>query len=79
MYFSITDLYNWVNNLHNKKIVNKNSLNILTQSFDKNSESSLGNTVVENNEISEHSHQGSGNNYESNIYYESKNRTTIIK
>ena len=78
MYFSITDLYNWINNLHNNKIVNKNSLNILAKIFDKNSESSLGNTIVENNEITEHSHQGSGNNYESNIYYESKNRTTII-
>jgi tetratricopeptide (TPR) repeat protein len=78
MYFSITDLYNWVNNLHNKKIVNKNSLNIIAQSFDKNSESSLGNTIVENNGITEHSHQGSGNNYEANIYYGSKNRTTIV-
>lgn len=78
MYFSVTDLYNWVNNLHNKKIVNKNSLNILAKSFDKNSESSLGNTITENNEITEHSHQGSGNNYESNIYYEPKNRTIIV-
>lgn len=78
MYFSITDLYNWVNNLHNKKIVNKTSLTILGKSFDKNSESSLGNTITENNEITEHSHQGSGNNYESNIYYESKNRTIIV-
>ena len=78
MYFSVTDLYNWVNNLHNKKIVNKNSLNILSISFDKNSESSLGNINTENNEITEHSHQGSGNNYESNIYYESKNKTIIV-
>ena len=78
MYFSINDLHNWVNNLHNKKIVNKNSLNILAKSFDNNSESSLGNTIIENYEITEHSHQGSGNNYESNIYYESKNKTIII-
>lgn len=78
MYFSVTDLYNWVNNLHNKKIVNKNSLTILAKSFDKNSESSLGNITTENNEITEHSHQGSGNNYESNIFYESKNRTIIV-
>jgi CubicO group peptidase (beta-lactamase class C family) len=78
MYFSITDLYNWVNNLHRKKIVNKNSLLLLSKNFDKNSESSLGNAIVENNEIIEHSHQGSGNNYESNIYYESKNRTIIV-
>lgn len=78
MYFSITDLYNWVNSLHNKRIVSKNSLNILAKNFDKNSESSLGNTIIENNEISEHSHQGSGNYYESFIYYESKTNTTIV-
>jgi CubicO group peptidase (beta-lactamase class C family) len=78
MYFSVNDLYNWVNNLHSKKIVNKNSLTILAKSFDKNSESSLGNTIIKNNEITEHSHQGSGNNYESNIYYELKNKTIII-
>ena len=78
MYFSISDLYNWVNELHRKKIVNKNSLHLLAKSFDKNSESSLGNTFIENTEIKEHSHQGSGNNYESNIYYESKNKTIIV-
>ncbi|ESU19825.1 hypothetical protein FEDK69T_30810 [Flavobacterium enshiense DK69] len=78
MYFSITDLYNWVSNLQNKKIVNKNSINILAKSFDKNSESSLGNTIIENNKVVEHSHQGSGNNYESNVYYESKNKTIIV-
>ena len=78
MYFSIIDLHSWVKNLHNKKIVNKNSLNILAKNFDKNSESSLGNTNIENNEIVQHSHQGSGNNYESNIYYESKNKTIIV-
>ena len=78
MFFSISDLYNWVNNLHRNKIVNKNSLHLLAKSYDKNSESSLGNTTVENNEITEHSHQGSGNNYESNIYYESKNKTIIV-
>lgn len=78
MYFSVTDLYNWVSNLHNKKIVNNNSLSILAKSFDKNSESSLGTAIVDNNEIIEHSHQGSGNNYESNIYYGSKNRITIV-
>jgi len=78
MYFSISDLYNWVNDLHSNKIINKTSLNILAKSFDKNSESSLGNTIIENNEITEHSHQGSGNNYEANIYYESKNKTIIV-
>jgi CubicO group peptidase (beta-lactamase class C family) len=78
MYFSVGDLYNWVKDLHNKKIINKNSLNILAKSFDKNSESSLGNTTIENNEIIEHSHQGSGNNYESYIYHKLENNITIV-
>ena len=78
MYFSITDLYNWVNGLHSQKIVNNHSLKILAESFDQHSESSLGSTVIENDEIVEHSHQGSGNNYESYIFYEAKNNRTIV-
>lgn len=78
MYFSINDLYNWVNGLHNKKIVSENSLNILARSFDKNSESSLGNTIIKNNRIVEHSHQGSGNNYESYIFHLAQKNTTIV-
>ena len=78
MYFSINDLYKWVYNLHKKEIVNNSSLNIIAKSFDKNSESSLGYANVENNEIIEHSHQGSGNNYESNIYYQSKNKRIVV-
>lgn len=78
MYFSIDDLYNWVKGLHNEKLINKNSLNILAQSFDKNSESSLGNVIIENNKITEHFHQGSGNNYESNIVYKSENNLIVI-
>jgi len=78
MYFSVGDLYNWVKGLHSNKIINKNSLTILAKSFDKNSESSLGNTVIENNVITEHSHQGSGNNYESYIYHKLKNEIIIV-
>lgn len=77
MYFSVNDLYNWVENLHNGKIINQNSLTILAQSFDKNSESGLGNATIENKIISEHAHQGSGNNYESYIHFETKNKVIV--
>lgn len=78
MYFSVGDLYNWATSLHSDKLITKGSLNILAKKFDKNSESSLGNTTIENNEITEHSHQGSGNNYESYIYHKLENDITII-
>ncbi|MGS2741218.1 serine hydrolase domain-containing protein, partial [Sinomicrobium sp. M5D2P17] len=78
MYFSIGDLYNWVSGLHSKKIIKNSSLKFLAKSFDKNSQSSLGNVIFENNKIIKHSHQGSGNNYESFIYHESTNNRTIV-
>jgi CubicO group peptidase (beta-lactamase class C family) len=77
-FFSITDLYNWINGLHSGKIISSNSLKILAKSFDKNSESSLGYTTIEGNEIIAHSHQGSGNNYEAFIYHEASNNRTIV-
>ncbi|MCV9931789.1 serine hydrolase [Flavobacterium sp. LS1R47] len=77
MYFTNSDLYYWVKGLHEGKLINQNSLNILAQSFDLNSESSLGNVVLKKGKILEHSHQGSGNNYESYIFYSKKDDIII--
>ena len=77
-YFSIGDLHNWVIDLHRNKIVDSNSLKILAESFDKNAESSLGYVSIVNNQITKHTHQGSGNNYEANIYYEVKNQRVVV-
>ncbi|MET3021424.1 serine hydrolase [Flavobacterium hydatis] len=76
MYFTNSDLFYWVKGLHDGKLINQNSLNILSQSFDTNAESSLGNVVIKKGKIQEHSHQGSGNNYESFILY--RNEDDII-
>ncbi len=78
MYFTINDLYNWEKYLHSDKLINKKSLSTLAQSFDENSESSLGNTKIDAYKILQHSHQGSGNNYESFIEYRLENDVLIV-
>lgn len=78
MYFTIGDIYRWEKALHSGKIISDLSLFYLGKSFDKNTESSLGNVQYNNYKILEHSHQGSGNNYESFVYYNSENDTIII-
>lgn len=77
MYFTNSDLFYWAKGLHEGKIINENSLNILAQRFDKNSESSLGNVTTKKDKIIAHSHQGSGNNYESFVFYRNKNDVII--
>jgi CubicO group peptidase (beta-lactamase class C family) len=77
-YFSIGDLHNWIIGLHRNKIVNSTSLKTLAESFDKNAESSLGYASIVDNQITEHSHQGSGNNYEANIYYDANNQIAVV-
>lgn len=78
MYFTTDDIYRWEKALHSGKIVSDLSLFDLGKSFDKNTESSLGKVIFQNYKILEHSHQGSGNNYESFVYYNSENDTIII-
>ncbi len=78
MYFTINDLYNWEKCLHSDKMINKKSLITLSQSFDDNSESSLGNVKIDAGKILQHSHQGSGNNYESFIEYRLENDILIV-
>ncbi|KIA97356.1 hypothetical protein OA88_21445 [Flavobacterium sp. JRM] len=77
MYFTISDLFYWVKGLHDGKLINQNSLHIVSQKFDINSESSLGNVVIKKGNLLEHSHQGSGNNYESFAFYRNKEDVII--
>jgi CubicO group peptidase (beta-lactamase class C family) len=78
MYFTVTDLYNWERNLHDKKIVNIKSLGMLSQRFDENSESGLGYAITDADKILRHSHHGSGNNYESFIEYKLENDVMVV-
>jgi|TARA_R110002072_G_scaffold192107_9_gene348882 CubicO group peptidase (beta-lactamase class C family) len=75
---SISDLFNWVNSLHSGKIISKESLMLLFDSFSKNSESALGKGVFKNNELMIYQHQGSSFNYESLIHYNLKEDLMVI-
>lgn len=75
---SITDVFNWVNSLHSGKIISKESLMLLFDSFSKNSESALGKGVFKNNELMIYQHQGSSFNYESLIHYNLKEDVMVI-
>jgi CubicO group peptidase (beta-lactamase class C family) len=63
---STNDLYNWLENLHSYKIINKKSLRFLSEEADffGNIQSPLGFAKLENDKIVEHSHHGSSGNYE---------------
>ncbi|MHB0753701.1 serine hydrolase [Polaribacter sp. M15] len=75
---SINDLFNWVNSLHSGKIISKESLIQLFDSFSKSSESALGKGVFKNNELMIYQHQGSSFNYESLIHYNLKEDVMVI-
>lgn len=62
------DLYQWCRALHSYQILSKKSVDQLGKSFGNN-EGSLGNVKFSGDQISEHQHQGSGDNYECLLYY----------
>jgi CubicO group peptidase (beta-lactamase class C family) len=78
VYPSISDVFNWINSLHSGKIISKESLMLLFDSFSKNSESALGKGVFKNNELKIYQHQGSSFNYESLIHYNLKEDVMVI-
>lgn len=78
VYPTVNDMYNWLRSLHEGKIISKESLIILFDSFSKNSESALGKGVFENNQLQIHQHQGSSFNYESFIHYNINENLIVI-
>jgi CubicO group peptidase (beta-lactamase class C family) len=75
------DLSNWIDNLHNFEIINKESLYLLSQtaSIEKlDMQAPLGNCTLYNKEITLHSHHGTAGNYECLIQRDNINGLTII-
>ncbi|GLB48702.1 serine hydrolase domain-containing protein [Neptunitalea lumnitzerae] len=58
-----TDLYQWFRQLDNEKIINKQSLQLLSQPA--NTQLALGSTKWEGNTLVKHQHHGSAQNFES--------------
>tara|TARA_R110002126_G_C10481575_1_gene501985 strand:- start:3695 stop:5098 length:1404 start_codon:yes stop_codon:yes gene_type:complete len=75
---SINDLNKWIISLHSEELITQESLTQLFDSYSKNSSSSLGKGLFENNELLIHQHHGSSFNYESFIHYDTKEDLSII-
>lgn len=78
VYPTANDMYNWINSLHSGRIISKESLILLFDSYSKNSESALGKGIFENKELLFHEHHGSSFNYESFIHYNVNKNLSII-
>lgn len=78
VYPTVNDMYNWINSLHSEKLVSKESLAQLFNSYSKGSQSALGVGRFENDKLLIHQHQGTSFNYESFIHYNVKEDISII-
>ena len=78
VYPTANDMYNWISSLHSGKIISKESLILLFDSYSKNSESALGKGIFENKELLLHEHHGSSFNYESFVHYNVNEDLSII-
>ena len=74
---SAGDLYFWCRSLQSYQILSKKSVDQLGKRFGNN-EGSMGNVKFSGDQISEHEHQGSGDNYECLLYYKATEDLTVI-
>mgnify|MGYP003116659142 CR=1 FL=1 len=75
---TVSDMRNWIGSLHSGKLISKESLAQLFNSYSKSSESALGVGKFENDKLSLHQHQGSSFNYESFIHYNVQEDLSIV-
>jgi len=74
---SVDDLYQWLLQLDNFKIISKTSMKALAINF-ADGESSLGDVRFEEDKLIWHQHHGSNYNYEALITDDVKNETVIV-
>ncbi len=75
---SIDDLSKWSNALMSYKLISKESLNQLFDTYSQESQSALGNSSFENGKLMIYTHHGSSINYESIVHYNLQEKTMII-
>ena len=71
-------MHAWLRGLHTGKLISNQSLQLLFESFDNNSESPLGDGVTKQKQKSFHFHQGSHFNFESIIFYDIESNNSIV-
>jgi len=78
-YTTTYDLLKWLNSLHFRKIINKNSLYELGQNFNtQESQSAMGNAKFRNKKLIEHTHDGRAGSFEAIIFSDIEKKITII-
>lgn len=75
---TIDDLATWINHLLSNQLISKKSLYTLFESFSKQSQSALGKGEFTDNELTNYIHHGSSFNYESIVFSDLKEQTTMI-
>lgn len=71
-------MHAWLRGLHTEKLISNQSLQLLFESFDANSESPLGDGITKQKQESYHFHQGSHFNFESIIFYDIETNRSIV-
>ncbi len=81
-YFTAHDLYQWIDSLHAYKVINPESLKLLSEHADffGNIQAPLGSVEWDDGKIVEHTHHGENGNYEviARRYYNDTDALTII-
>ena len=78
-YLTTTDLLEGLNCLHSKKVINKQSLYEMGQSFDlEETQSPLGKAKYKNKNLIEHVHDGRAGNYEAILVSDIDEKFTVI-
>lgn len=78
VFITTTDLLKFLNQLHSYTIISQKSLYELSQHFQEDSQSALGETKWTNKQLIEHRHDGRGGNYETIIISDLENNFDII-
>jgi CubicO group peptidase (beta-lactamase class C family) len=71
-------MHAWLRGLHTKKLISYQSLQLLFESFDANSQSPLGDGITKQQQKSYHFHHGSHFNFESIIFYDVETNISIV-
>ena len=78
VYLTSNDLYRWSQCLHSGRLINRNALLELFESFSPHSQSPLGRGFFENGELKFQYHHGLNDNFEASLYVNLQDGYTVI-
>lgn len=78
LYLTSNDLYRWSQCLHSGRLINRDALLELFESFSQNSQSPLGRGFFEEGELKFQYHHGQNDNFEASLYVNVQDDYTVI-